>query len=50
MKSLSKNWKGMLLALLIAVPSYYLGKMLPIIGGPVFIWLIIRFKGGHSND
>ena len=36
MKSLSKNWKGMLLALLIAVPSYYLGKLLPIIGGPVF--------------
>ena len=26
----------MLLALLIAVPSYYLGKLLPIIGGPVF--------------
>lgn len=26
------------------------GIIMSIIGGPVFIWLIIRFKGGHSND
>lgn len=26
------------------------GIIMSIIGGPVFIWLILRFKGGHSND
>ena len=29
-------WKGILYALVLAVPAAYLGKLYPIIGGPVF--------------
>lgn len=36
MKTLQKNLYGLLLCLVIAVPSWYLGKLFPIIGGPVF--------------
>ena len=36
MNFLNKNWKGLLLCLAIAVPSHFLGKQFPIIGGPVF--------------
>ena len=36
MKFLERNWKGILLCLAVAVPSWYLGKAFPIIGGPVF--------------
>lgn len=35
MKFLEKNWKGLLLCLAIAVPSWFLGKQFPIIGGAV---------------
>ncbi len=35
MKFLEKNWKGFLLCLAIAVPSWFLGKQFPIIGGAV---------------
>lgn len=35
MNFIKKNWKGMLLCLAIAVPSWILGKKFPIIGGPV---------------
>lgn len=31
-----KNWKGVLLCLAIAVPAWYLGKLVPVVGGPVF--------------
>ena len=40
----------------LAARTLFLSSELPVgiimssIGGPVFIWLIIRFKGGHSND
>lgn len=33
-------WRGVLLCLCIAVPCYYLGKAVPVIGGPVFAILI----------
>ena len=29
------NWKGILVSLLIAIPSWFLGKLFPIVGGPV---------------
>lgn len=35
MKFLTKNYKGFLLCLLLAIPSRLLGKCFPIIGGPV---------------
>lgn len=35
MKFLEKNWKGILLCLAIAIPSWFLGKQFPIIGGAV---------------
>lgn len=34
------NWKGLLLSLVIAIPAYYLGTLLPVVGGPVFAILI----------
>ena len=40
MKFLSKNGKGLLLCLGLAIPSCILGKMFPVIGGPVFAILI----------
>lgn len=33
---IEKNWKGILLTLLISIPSWYLGKLFPIVGAPVF--------------
>ncbi len=35
MKFITKNWKGIILCLCIAVPSWFLGNMFPIIGGAV---------------
>lgn len=36
MNFITKNWKGILLCLVIAVPCWFLGQTFPIIGGPVF--------------
>ena len=36
MNFLKKSWKGLLLCLVIALPSWWLGKLLPVVGGPVF--------------
>lgn len=30
------NWRGLVLALAIAFPAYFLGQLLPVVGGPVF--------------
>ncbi|MGN0406765.1 MAG: YeiH family protein [Bacteroides sp.] len=35
MEFIKKNWKGILVCLAISVPSWFLGKQFPIIGGPV---------------
>ncbi len=35
MDFIKTNWKGILISLLIAVPSWFLGKLFPIVGGPV---------------
>lgn len=49
---IKKNWSGLLLCLVIAVPSWFLGKKFPIIGGAVIaiilgmvITLFIKDKG-----
>lgn len=36
MNFIKKNWKGLLLCLIISVPCWFLGHKFPIIGGPVF--------------
>lgn len=53
MDFLKKNWKGLLLCLAIALPSWFLGKALPVIGGPVFaillgmaVTLLLKDKSG----
>ena len=33
---ITKNWKGILLCLCIALPASWLGKLVPVAGGPVF--------------
>jgi len=40
MNFINKNWLGLLLCLIIAIPSWLLGKIFPIIGGPVIAILI----------
>ncbi len=40
MERVKERWRGVLLCFYIAVPCYYLGKIVPIIGGPVFAILI----------
>ena len=40
MDKVRDRWKGVLLCLCIAVPCYFLGKLVPVIGGPVFAILI----------
>ncbi len=35
MDFIKTNWKGILISLLIAVPSWFLGKLFPIVGRPV---------------
>ena len=38
--NLKKNYKGILLCLVIAIPCWFLGKKFPIVGGPVFAILL----------
>ncbi len=40
MEFIKKNWKGLFLCLAVAVPSTVLGKLFPVIGGPVIAILI----------
>lgn len=40
MNFVKKSWKGILLCFSIAVPSWYLGRLVPVVGGPVFAILI----------
>lgn len=35
MDFIKNSWKGILLSLIIAVPAWFLGKLFPIVGGPV---------------
>ncbi len=36
LEKIKEAWKGVLLCVLIAVPSFLLGKQIPVIGGPIF--------------
>ncbi len=36
LEKIKESWKGVLLCVLIAVPSFFLGKQIPVIGGPIF--------------
>ena len=36
MNFIKKNGSGLLLCLIIAIPSWFLGQAVPVIGGPVF--------------
>ncbi len=40
MNFVKSNWKGLLLCLVIAVPSWFLGNAIPVVGGPVFAIVI----------
>ena len=40
MNFVKKNGAGLLLCLIITVPSWFLGQAVPVIGGPVFAILI----------
>ncbi|MGI6720974.1 MAG: YeiH family protein [Anaerovoracaceae bacterium] len=40
MEQIMTKWRGVALAVLIAVPAYFLGTLLPVVGGPVFAILI----------
>ena len=39
-KDFGKTWKGVLFALVIAMPAWFLGKQFEVVGGPVFAILI----------
>lgn len=56
MTFIKNNWSGLLLCLAISVPAFFLGQLLPVIGGPVFaillgmiITLFIKNKGMLQN-
>lgn len=40
MNFFAKNWKGLLISAAIAVPSFFLGKLFPVAGGPVIAIVI----------
>ncbi len=40
MKFFSDKWRGILLCLLIAIPCWWLGKLAPVVGAPVFAILL----------
>ena len=40
MKDIIKNWKGILLCFIIAIPSWLLGKKFEIIGGAVIAIIV----------
>ena len=55
--NLKKNYKGILLCLVIAIPCWFLGKKFPIVGGPVFgiilgmiITLFIKIKKTYNQE
>ena len=53
MQFIEKNWKGLLLCLIISTPCWYLGKMFPLIGGPVFAiiagMIVTLFRKDKTN-
>ena len=35
MNCIKKYWKGILICLIIALPAHFIGKLIPVVGGPV---------------
>ena len=35
MNFIEKNWRGIIICFIIAVPSWFLGKIFPVVGGAV---------------
>lgn len=50
MNFIEKTWKGIVLSLCIALPSYFLGKMFPLIGGPVIAILLGMVMNNFFHD
>ncbi len=53
MEFIKKSWKGFLLCLCIAIPAWFLGQLLPVIGGPVFAILagmVITLFGKNKDN
>ena len=50
MNWIQKNVRGILLCLGIAIPAWYLGHLLPVVGGPVFAILIGMLLGSLIRD
>jgi uncharacterized integral membrane protein (TIGR00698 family) len=50
LKQIKLNWKGVALCLAIALPAWYLGRLLPLIGGPVFSILIGAFASAFIKN
>ena len=49
MLGLKNKWKGLLLCLAIALPSWFLGKMFPIVGGAVIAIIAGMILTGFIN-
>lgn len=56
MEFVKNNWKGLALCLIIAVPSWFLGRAFEVVGGPVFaiiigmiVTLFIKDKGAFQS-
>ena len=46
MEKIKSSYKGVLLCAVAAIPCWYLGKLVPVVGGPVFG---VR-SGGEAQD
>lgn len=56
MSFIQKNVKGILLCLVLAIPCWFLGQAVPVVGGPVFgilagmlITLLLKDKIGRAH-
>ena len=50
MKALSENFRGVLFCALAALPCWYLGRLLPVVGGPVFAILLGMLVGSLYQE
>ena len=50
MKAFAENYRGVLFCALAAIPCWYLGKLMPVIGGPVFAILLGMLIGAFYQD
>ena len=54
MEFLKDKWKGILLCLILALPCWFLGKAVPVVGAPVFGILLgmaqMRFQPHGLHD